>query len=401
MQILSKTVILNSKTIPNYTKLDTVLYLPYLKEVRHKLQRLHIVDRGYEEKNAAFTLAETLITLTILGVVAAITVPSLINKQTESANRTKVKKAMASYEKALNQMLIDTDAKGALSSETGYGSDCSKSTEYFKKIAGSGCRFQTADRIWWDITDISHPIISLKDEITAANAATIKTNATSLEKDKTSFAMVGYRDSNGVLRVNDLGYEQANYTDNRADLVKLYSFMQNQEIEINVSQQEKIKEVTDKIKDIIQNRRNLPQCYDNQWNRINSDKDCAYSNPGASNGYIFTADGGLIDPEGGSCYSGGGNDPTTYSGQPCISVAFGRTSASTVFRGCDSGSDISSCTICQGSYDSSVGVNECNSLGFTGCNSSGFCAKQGQVIDSYGYICESPTALGNGTTKCP
>ena len=45
-----------------------------------------------------FTLAETLITLTILGVVAAITVPSLINKQIESANRTKVKKAMAVYE---------------------------------------------------------------------------------------------------------------------------------------------------------------------------------------------------------------------------------------------------------------------------------------------------------------
>ena len=112
MKNLSKTVILNSKTIPNYTKLDTVLYLPYLKEVRHKLQKLHIVDRGYEEKNAAFTLAETLITLTILGVVAAITVPALINRQMEAANKTKLKKAMAAYEKALNQMIIDNDIKG-------------------------------------------------------------------------------------------------------------------------------------------------------------------------------------------------------------------------------------------------------------------------------------------------
>ena len=58
-------------------------------------------------KKEGFTLAETLITLTILGVVAAITVPMLINKQTEAANRTKLKKAMAVYEKALNQMIIN------------------------------------------------------------------------------------------------------------------------------------------------------------------------------------------------------------------------------------------------------------------------------------------------------
>ena len=62
-------------------------------------------------KKEGFTLAEVLITLSILGVVAAITVPSLINKQTESANRTKVKKAMAAYEKALTQMVIENDIR--------------------------------------------------------------------------------------------------------------------------------------------------------------------------------------------------------------------------------------------------------------------------------------------------
>ena len=43
----------------------------------------------------AFTLAEVLITLTILGVVAAITIPSLVNRQGEVAARTKLKKAIA------------------------------------------------------------------------------------------------------------------------------------------------------------------------------------------------------------------------------------------------------------------------------------------------------------------
>ena len=43
---------------------------------------------------SGFTLAETLIALTVLGIVAAITVPQLVRKQAETANRTKLKKAM-------------------------------------------------------------------------------------------------------------------------------------------------------------------------------------------------------------------------------------------------------------------------------------------------------------------
>ena len=36
---------------------------------------------NFSRQTKGFTLAETLITLTILGVIAAITVPMLINKQ--------------------------------------------------------------------------------------------------------------------------------------------------------------------------------------------------------------------------------------------------------------------------------------------------------------------------------
>ena len=59
-----------------------------------------------DKKRAAFTLAETLITLTILGIVAAITVPTLINKYIEATNRTKVKKAMEYNEKGCNISII-------------------------------------------------------------------------------------------------------------------------------------------------------------------------------------------------------------------------------------------------------------------------------------------------------
>ena len=38
------------------------------------------INRKIREKNSAFTLAEVLITLGIIGVVAAMTIPTLISK---------------------------------------------------------------------------------------------------------------------------------------------------------------------------------------------------------------------------------------------------------------------------------------------------------------------------------
>ena len=155
-----------------------------------------------KKNKKGFTLAETLIALVILGVVAAITIPALINKYIESANRTKVKKAMAAYEKALNQMIIDNDVKGAVGAALNT-TNCTITTEYFKKIAGSGCRFQTADKVWWDISDIEHPIISLKDQITTSEeSAMIKSKADNISKDKTSLVMVG-EIKEGIVRIND------------------------------------------------------------------------------------------------------------------------------------------------------------------------------------------------------
>ena len=176
----------------------------------------------------AFTLAETLITLTILGVIAAITVPMLINKQMEAANRTKVKKAMANYEKALNQMIIDNDVKGDIAGVLNTVG-CTITSPYFKKINGDGCIFQTADKVWWDITNIEQPLISLKDEITDENSAALRAKADSLDKDKTSFVMVG-EIKNGILRINDKGVTLSS-TNKGKYLDKLYSFMNNVQTE--------------------------------------------------------------------------------------------------------------------------------------------------------------------------
>ena len=50
----------------------------------------------------AFTLAETLITLVIIGVVAAITIPSMINNFKETEYKTAYKKAFSDLSNALN-----------------------------------------------------------------------------------------------------------------------------------------------------------------------------------------------------------------------------------------------------------------------------------------------------------
>ena len=189
------------------------------------------------KQQKGFTLAETLITLTILGVVAAITVPMLINKQMEAANRTKVKKSMAAYEKALNQMIIENDLKDGAAISAFNGAinngvnalDCVNTRPYFKAIenGNTNCRFKTADRVWWDITDIQHPIIALNDDY--KNATLLGNGADTLESlakssdNKEVFGMVGTIED-GVVRINDKGGvapADEDYVD------KLYTFISN------------------------------------------------------------------------------------------------------------------------------------------------------------------------------
>ena len=185
-----------------------------------------------ENRHSAFTLAETLVTVVILGIVAAIVVPNLINRQVENANRTKVRKAMASYEKAINFIILENDIKSTDELKAfGEDDNCASAKAYFKTIQDgtNDCIFKTADRVWWNITDLTNPLISLKDEITSSNEATIATNALSLSADKTSFGLIGRFDDIGTLRVNDNAYEQGldNNAENKKYMTKLWYFTGN------------------------------------------------------------------------------------------------------------------------------------------------------------------------------
>ena len=227
---LANTVAMNGAVLPHFRKTDSIMYLPMMKNVREKMRRLNLFDTT--ESFEAFTLAETLITLTILGVVAAITVPSLINKYSEAANRTKVKKAMAAYEKALNQMIIENDIKGTITAVQGFAvGNCDETSKYFKTIetiTNNKCRFKTADRVWWDITDIEHPIIMLNDDYKTSELDTAETGLKALAKsgdNKEVFGMVGTIED-GIVRINDKGVAEG---DDAKILNKTYAFINNEQ----------------------------------------------------------------------------------------------------------------------------------------------------------------------------
>ena len=92
----------------------------------------------------AFTLAEVLITLSILGVVAALTIPSLVNRQSEMAAIVKLKKAISQYESVAEVYMAENEA-------TKFDVACDKLNEYFKIVdkTDDGCQFTTADGVAW------------------------------------------------------------------------------------------------------------------------------------------------------------------------------------------------------------------------------------------------------------
>ena len=176
------------------------------------------------KKFKAFTLAETMIVIVVLGIIATLTIPALVNKNKESVAKTKVRKAMAAYESALNKMIIENDLKSdtALNEWAGAVQNCGNPSNYFKKVQDvNGCIFKTSDGIWWDISNIERPLIGFKqDDLTTDKA----NNA----NDYSAFVLVGRFGTDGSLRVDDLAYETGDgHADQDSDkqVKKLYSFL--------------------------------------------------------------------------------------------------------------------------------------------------------------------------------
>ena len=151
-----------------------------------------------------FTLAETLIVITVLGIVAMLTVPNVIKQHMEAVARTKIKKSMTVYDLAITKMTVENDLRSdtELIKWSNEVDNCGNTVAYFKTANNKSCEFKTSDGVWWDISDIMNPIIALsEDELHKAQEEGIN--------GKTSFKLVASFDrQSGAFRVDDIGYEK-------------------------------------------------------------------------------------------------------------------------------------------------------------------------------------------------
>ena len=187
---LSKTIIISKEILTTTNK--------------NKVNLKNLVLRRFKNLigTVAFTLAETLTVLSIMGIVAALTIPALYSRHTQTVNITKVKKSMTTYDAVIKRI----KAENNLSTEEKFDNyvnkleNCGNTTKYFIKTEGNGCRFKTSDGVWWDLTNIKRPVIAFSQK--AIN------DATASEADyKNSFYFVSSFDDENILRVNDFSYE--------------------------------------------------------------------------------------------------------------------------------------------------------------------------------------------------
>ena len=174
------------------------------------------------KNNIAFTMAETLVVVSVLGIVAALTIPSLYSRHVQSLNRNKLKKTMATYDTVVRRMISEHNLSNENKFDTFTTSenDCVNSTKYFIKEEGSGCQFKTTDGIWWNITNMRKPIIAFSQRKLE--------NAANQEADyKNSFYLTVSYDNKNRARVNDISYESLNNGGNIAALSHLYDFVNN------------------------------------------------------------------------------------------------------------------------------------------------------------------------------
>ena len=161
--------------------------------------------------NKGFTLAEILAVLVILGVVAALTIPSTLHRTSERANKTRIRKAMTVYETAVEKMIIENNIPRTTASLTafalGQNNDCAPITGYFKvgrlETPGNNCRFRASDGLWWDVTDIANTMVSFKQEDLKSEIAG--------GSEYKAFKLATTFDSNASYRINDKSFAENSY----------------------------------------------------------------------------------------------------------------------------------------------------------------------------------------------
>lgn len=97
------------------------------------MNRIYVSKNFFPLNTDAFTLAEVLITLGIIGIVAAMTLPTLTGKYQQRVLTSQFKKAYANLQTAIN----------TVNSENGIPYEC-----YTLTVGGSGYRYDQCKEFW-------------------------------------------------------------------------------------------------------------------------------------------------------------------------------------------------------------------------------------------------------------
>ena len=178
-------------------------------------------------KQKAFTMAETVTVIALIGVLATILIPSTVNHHVDNIDRVKIKKAVTYYEALFKKLAVDNHfmTDEAIKNRFGVVDNCAELRKHFTIIEtydgaafngedeNPNCVFRTNDDVWWDVNDITRPKIAVKK----ANIAH-KNESNNCKLYQLSGHIV-----NGVLRINDLGYLPNG--SERAAVEKAYGYM--------------------------------------------------------------------------------------------------------------------------------------------------------------------------------
>ena len=143
-------------------------------------------------KKAAFTLAEVLITLAIIGIVAAMTIPTLVANYQEKTWSTSAQVFERKFEEALKTMNTQQVLAGYSSTEEFVG-ELSKHFKINKICSNNDIMSCFEDEITWDVLDIS-----AGDNESGSYDMTTITTAAALGQDDWNSDAVGVQFANGT-----------------------------------------------------------------------------------------------------------------------------------------------------------------------------------------------------------
>ena len=112
----------------------------------------------FGEKKYGFTLSEVTIVLSLIGIIAAITIPSLSYRHQQTENKVKIKKAVSTFDSVLQSMASENfiNNNSRLANEV-TGSNC-QNIRLYLKTSDNGCDFRTSDGLRWHFENVNNAI---------------------------------------------------------------------------------------------------------------------------------------------------------------------------------------------------------------------------------------------------